>query len=150
MNADSSGTMHLQTGHDSAVDCAVKLTSGSTGYLTGLVPGEEHADIEKVLDTSLMGGLWTGQMQAPGRTIPCTIEIDDQGVVGDCTGLAGPVTGRAYANSEGLAVAFLRTGEPGGFSQVHLHTGVLAADTWSGALGVDQENGDGTFSFSRE
>jgi hypothetical protein len=111
---------------------------------------ERHGDIQKVLDPSLMAGLWTGQMHVPWRTITCTIQIDGQGLVGSCTGLAGPVAGRAYANSEGLAVAFLRTAEPDGFEQVHLHTGTVTGNSWSGALGVDQEDGDGTFSFSRQ
>jgi hypothetical protein len=152
MRADSSGTIHLRIagGHDAGVVCAVKLTSGDAGRLAGTTGADTlRADLVRVIDPGRMAGAWTGEMQALARDIPCTIRVNEEGVVVGSDGLTGPVSGRVYATPAGLAAAFLRTGEPDGFRQVHLGTGTVAGDTWSGTLGVDQTGGEGTFAFTR-
>jgi hypothetical protein len=129
----------------------VKLTSGTEGRGTAEGNGELLGGrFEKVVDTGLMTGVWTGEMVALEQERQCTLRIGSDGNVISIVGFEELADGGAYATQSGLAVAYLRTGDPGAFHQIFLHTGSVVDGVWSGTLSVDQTGGDGTFLLERE
>jgi len=150
MYDDSTGTLRLYFEHDPDITCEVRLISELQGRLQFMKDGQMmQADLVKVVDPGQMAGLWIGQLHALGRDVSCSIHINESGQVTNASGLAGVVSGRAYAITGNIALAFLRTGELDGFSQINLYNGQLSGNEWSGVLAVDQSNGEGTFNLTR-
>lgn len=151
MNADSSGTMYLNYIGDPQIVVSMQLTSGTQGTGTGTVSGQQiNGTMEKILDSGLMVGTWAGEIVVFGQDLPCTLDVDNTGIVTRCVGFPAPADGRAYSNASGLAMAIVRTSHTGAYHDIFFHTGTVVNESWTGELGVDQTGGDGTFTFVRE
>lgn len=110
------GTIALNTGSQIMTG---KLSSSSSGTLT---IDSMQSIISKLTDTSACEGAWTGSLTDlnTASVTYVAFTVDSGGNVSSFTGLAGPVTGKAYCTTSSF-IGFLRTAEATNYNEILLN-----------------------------